>query len=134
MRRALTLFAGFVLLAALGCAQRGDASSAVDVAPTSVAVDATTPATPPADAPGSVDFSCTTDADCAIKDVGNCCGAYPACVNRNSPTFPEQVKAQCAAQGLSSVCGYPSITGCQCVEGKCDGVSGMTVTPAVRID
>lgn len=83
---------------------------------------------------GSVDFSCTTDADCAIKDVGNCCGAYPACVNVASPTFPEQVKAQCEAEGLSSVCGYPSIHRCQCLEGRCEGVTGVSVAPAARTD
>ncbi len=43
----------------------------------------------------SVDYSCKTSADCAVKDVGNCCGQYPACVNKSSRTFPDQVRAQC---------------------------------------
>jgi hypothetical protein len=73
-----------------------------------------------------VDYSCKAAADCAIKDVGNCCGAYPQCVNKDSPTFPEKVKAECAAQGMSSICGFPSISGCDCVEGRCVGVPGVS--------
>jgi len=70
--------------------------------------------------PGEVDYSCTTDADCAVKDVGSCCGYYPACVNTNSPTFPEQVKAECAQNDMQSVCGFRDIQGCACVEGRCE--------------
>lgn len=84
--------------------------------------------------PGAVDYSCSTDADCAIKDVGNCCGTYPACVNSDSPTFPEQVKAQCAESGMSSICGFPVLSGCQCVDNRCEGVSDGQGAPAGRID
>ena len=66
-----------------------------------------------------VDYSCTTDADCTVKDVGNCCGYYPACVNVDSPTFPERVKAQCEAEGMSSICGFPEIGSCMCKAGRC---------------
>jgi hypothetical protein len=66
-----------------------------------------------------VDYTCRTDADCAVKDVGNCCGRYPACVNRESPTFPERVKAECAKKGEMGICGFPEIKGCACVEGRC---------------
>lgn len=69
---------------------------------------------------GEVDYTCRSDADCTVKDVGNCCGYYPACVNVDSPTFPEQVKAACAASGTSGVCGFPSIGGCACVQGRCE--------------
>jgi hypothetical protein len=79
-------------------------------------------AVPAGDAPGTVDYTCTTDADCAVKDVGNCCGYYPACVNANSPTFPEQVKAECAKNDMQSVCGFRDIAGCQCVEGRCSAL------------
>ena len=68
---------------------------------------------------GKVDYSCTTDAHCTVKDVGNCCGYYPACVNVDSPTDPEGVQAQCAAEGRMGVCGFPEISGCQCVQGTC---------------
>lgn len=66
-----------------------------------------------------VDDSCRSDADCVVKNVGNCCGYFPACVNVASPTDPEGVLARCQRDGLMSVCGFPVITGCQCVEGRC---------------
>lgn len=70
---------------------------------------------------GSVvlDKSCKTDADCAVKDVGNCCGYYPACLNKDSPTDPAGVRAQCQSQGMAGVCGFPSISACQCNNGQC---------------
>lgn len=73
----------------------------------------------PAPTPVKVDFSCRTDADCAVKNVGNCCGAKPACVNANSPTDPQGVKAECARKGMMSVCGFKPVEGCQCVQGQC---------------
>ena len=71
-----------------------------------------------------MNYACQTDADCAVKDVGNCCGYYPACVNSDSPTFPEQVKADCAKEGRMGICGFPNITGCECVEGRCSNITG----------
>ena len=73
-----------------------------------------------AGAPGKVDYACTTDADCAVKDVGNCCGYFPACVNTNSPTFPEQVRAECAKSDMQAICGFREIQGCVCAEGRCE--------------
>jgi hypothetical protein len=70
-------------------------------------------------APVQVDRSCHTDADCAVKNVGNCCGAMPACVNKTSPTDPAGVQAQCAKDGMASVCGFAEIEGCRCVDGQC---------------
>ena len=67
----------------------------------------------------TLDFSCRSDADCAVKNVGNCCGAKPACVNANSPTDPEGVKAECARKGMMSMCGFKPVEGCQCVQGQC---------------
>jgi hypothetical protein len=85
-----------------------------------------TPPDAPALSPASdaVDDSCKTDADCAVKDVGNCCGYYPACVNAHSATFPDQVKADCAREGRMAVCGFPEIRGCACVKGRCENVLG----------
>ena len=79
-------------------------------------------AAPAADAgtPGEVDHACSTDADCAVKDVGSCCGYSPACVNKDSPTFPDQVKAECAKNDMQSICGFRDIEGCVCVEGRCE--------------
>jgi hypothetical protein len=73
---------------------------------------------------GGVYYGCRTDADCAVKNVGNCCGYYPACVNAGSPTFPDKVKADCAAEGRMGVCGFPQIRGCECLEGRCRNLSG----------
>ena len=70
-------------------------------------------------APVEVVRSCRTDADCVVKDVGNCCGAFPACVNRDSPTDPAGVRARCAKEGTASVCGFAEIEGCRCAAGQC---------------
>jgi hypothetical protein len=69
--------------------------------------------------PVKLDRSCRSDADCTVKNVGNCCGEYPACVNRDSPADPAAVMAQCAKTGSMSVCGYREIGGCSCVDGSC---------------
>lgn len=66
-----------------------------------------------------VTTTCRTDADCTVKNVGNCCGAFPACVNVNSATDPNGVLAQCQAGGMMSVCGFREISACQCVAGQC---------------
>lgn len=101
---------------------------------------ATTAATPPASAvqptqadasSGSeqtspvqlVDRTCKIDADCAIKDVGSCCGAHPSCVNKNSPTFPKQVKAQCGNEHRMGICSIPALSGCSCVQGQCSDIN-----------
>lgn len=69
--------------------------------------------------PTAVDRSCRSDADCTVKDVGNCCGYYPACVNVGARPDPKAVQAQCAKSGMASVCGFPQISGCRCVKGQC---------------
>ena len=118
------------LLLLVACAAPQDAPSAtkpavvtdtVTPAPRDLAaaITAPPPATGKEAVAGAVDANCKTDADCVVKDVGNCCGYYPQCVNAGSPTFPEQVKAQCAKDGMAGICGYPTITGCSCVAGKC---------------
>ncbi|MEO8366135.1 MAG: hypothetical protein ABI538_08000 [Pseudoxanthomonas sp.] len=67
----------------------------------------------------AVDSTCKTSADCAVKDVGNCCGAMPACVNKDSPTDPAAVQAQCQAKGMMGVCGFREVSACQCDNGQC---------------
>ena len=69
--------------------------------------------------------ACRSDSDCAMKDAGSCCGYRPVCVNKDTPTFPEKVKAACAEDGRVGICGFPAIDGCQCVAGKCQGVPMM---------
>ncbi len=66
-----------------------------------------------------LDRSCRTNADCTVKDIGSCCGALPACVNRDSPTDAAAVQTRCASEGLSSACGFARIDSCRCVENEC---------------
>lgn len=68
---------------------------------------------------GVVEFGCSVDNDCQVKDVGNCCGYFPACVNRDSETFPERVRAQCEKEGRMGVCGFPAINACRCIDNRC---------------
>jgi hypothetical protein len=77
--------------------------------------------------PSNPDRSCKTDSDCVVKDVGNCCGRFPACVNKNAKTDPAAVRAQCAKDGMASICGFEEITACQCVEGQCQSAAGGAV-------
>jgi hypothetical protein len=107
-------------------------SGATSDAPAAAARPSIAVGEPNPGAPTVVDQSCRTDADCAIKDVGSCCGYAPACVNKASPTFPEQVQAQCAKEGRVSTCGFPAITGCKCSAGKCEG-TGADADPRNRI-
>jgi hypothetical protein len=73
----------------------------------------------------SLDYSCVTNDDCTVKDVHNCCGFYPGCVNKNARTNSELVKKLCRENSIASVCGFPSITSCQCVKGRCEPVKQM---------
>lgn len=77
-------------------------------------------------APVRLDRSCRADADCVVKNVGNCCGYYPACVHKASATDPAAVQAQCAKDGMASVCGFAEIESCDCVQGQC--IAGGTAT------
>lgn len=86
------------------------------------------PAPPPMSSPlppreikqaAALDTTCKTRADCAVKDVGSCCGTKPACVNKDSPTDPAAVQAQCKAKGMMGICGFREIPACQCDNGQC---------------
>ncbi len=93
------------------------------------ALPAEPPSGPVADRPGEVDYRCRSDADCTVKNVGNCCGYYPACVNVDSPTFPEKIMEQCQREGLSSICGFREISACACVEGRCEAADESAQSP-----
>jgi len=99
------LSAGLIVLSACAAPAAAPEPAAAPAAPTSTVV--------------KVDRSCRSDADCTVKDVGNCCGMAPACVNVDSPTDPQGVAAQCRASGRMSICGFRQITSCQCVAGQC---------------
>ena len=70
-------------------------------------------------APARLDVSCKSNADCVVKNVGNCCGYFPRCVNVNAQVDPQAVQAQCARSGMASVCGFKEVEGCECVQGEC---------------
>lgn len=78
---------------------------------------------PPVTKADIVDYSCRTDQDCSIKNVGNCCGEFPSCVNRDSPTFPERVKAECERNGTAGVCDFPVVESCACINSRCSNVT-----------
>lgn len=81
---------------------------------------ATSPSTPATAAPSAdAAVTCNSDADCTVKDVGSCCGYYPQCVNIAHQPDPAAVKAACASEGRSSICGFPDIAGCRCVDRRC---------------
>ncbi len=67
--------------------------------------------------------SCKVDADCEVKDVGNCCGTHPECVNTNAPTNPAKVRAQCRAEHRTGMCNVRAIGGCSCVQGQCNDLN-----------
>lgn len=115
MSRVVPLLLALLLAA---CADPGQGLADAAAAP---ATDAASQGAP-ASTEDIVRYDCRSDADCAVKDVGNCCGYYPACVNRDSPTFPERVRAACEAEGIAGVCGFPVIQGCRCVESRCEAV------------
>jgi len=71
--------------------------------------------------------SCKTDSDCAVKDVGNCCGYFPMCVNKDARTDPVAVRAQCEKDGVASICGFREISGCRCVDGQCESLTDGSV-------
>lgn len=70
--------------------------------------------------------SCQTSSDCVIKDVGNCCGYFPACVNVNAKTDPEGVKKKCEQDGMASICGFADIQSCSCVNQRCVSAGGLS--------
>src|SRR5690606_1615520 len=76
-----------------------------------------------------LDRSCSVDSDCAVKDVGNCCGYFPACVNRDARPDPVAVRAACAASGMASVCGFREVEACSCVASTCEPASAAAVAP-----
>ena len=67
----------------------------------------------------NIDYSCNTNTDCVVKDIGKCCGGGLACVNNNADADPNYVSEICAKGHLASDCSIPYIISCSCVDGKC---------------
>ena len=120
------------LFALAGCAAPAASEGTTAEPPATVPAPKPTGGNQPAREAGAVtvDYGCKTSADCAVKNVGNCCGAMPACVNKNSPTDPQGVQTQCAASGRMGVCGFADVTACQCVSGRCESDSSVARLPA----
>lgn len=109
-------------------------------APPAVVPPARQPAPQPGDAPPAASVPtaaeradalvdrCSTDADCEVKDVGSCCGYRPRCLNRDSPTFADEVRARCQAEGRLAHCGISAVAGCACEAGRC-----VNVTPTDNV-
>ena len=68
-----------------------------------------------------IDYSCNIDSDCEIKNVGNLCGYYPQCVNKDFIPNPPELD--------SVVCGFPAIDGCKCIASKCRGTNKGILNP-----
>ncbi len=66
---------------------------------------------------------CNTDVDCEIKNVGNCCGYFPQCVNANYEPNLTKVQEVCFEEGIVSVCGWEEIKGCKCVDNQCQDLN-----------
>ncbi len=69
----------------------------------------------------SIDYNCDNDSDCEIKDVHNCCGYYPECVNRQAMVDAAFVRDACNEEGKASICGFTSIDTCRCINSRCEG-------------
>ena len=144
MRRLAVLLLGCLLLSLLA-ACTAQTSSPTPAPASEAAAPAATAPEPAAPAPQfptpgqhsdalepvaiAMDLSCASDDDCVVKNVGNCCGQFNACVNRGSPADPSAVMAQCAKEGKMSICGAPVIAGCACVQGQCRGVAAQHGVP-----
>jgi len=76
----------------------------------------------------AIDYSCSTAADCAVKNVGNCCGSYMACVNMGF--VPDLAAVKDACQGMASICGWADISYCICQAGRCEGQQGLAPAAA----
>ena len=137
MRLRHLAIAALIALSLIGCTAPTASSNAPEAPVQEPAQNAQPPAPAPAPAdavtgkpgfdPSDPDRSCKRDSDCAVKDVGNCCGAFPMCVNKDASTDPAAVRAQCAKDGMASICGFQEVSGCQCVKGRCENLTAGAV-------
>ncbi|KAH8171708.1 hypothetical protein LIA77_08475 [Sarocladium implicatum] len=64
-------------------------------------------------------LKCSSDADCAVRNVGNCCGYYPQCANVDAELPPACPDGEPGA----GICGFPVIEACACSsKGSCMAV------------
>ena len=141
-------------VSALGCSQErpapvvvapdleksvpANAADAAPVAPTAIVGEIAEPVPAPIEDGGGdplppLDASCAVDSDCEVKEVGNCCGRMPACVNRAArPHAAAAIQRECERTGTSSICGFQELSGCRCESGRCLGVSSASGGGDVR--
>lgn len=110
----MPLLATILLMLTLGACAAPTADTG-----TPAPIDAGTPVQVAGD-PLQLDYSCRVDSDCEVKNVGNCCGYFPACVNKDAQPDPQAVQARCAETGMTSVCGFRDIQACSCVQNRCE--------------
>jgi len=61
----------------------------------------------------SLEVSCTSNDECLIKNVENCCGYYPKCVHEDAELLPEVVDELC--KDFDDECGSKFLIGsCSC--------------------
>ncbi|HJR74429.1 MAG TPA: hypothetical protein VJ806_12400 [Luteimonas sp.] len=135
MRYAIRFFLAACLSAAAAACTAPPTAAATDTAQSAASATAkprpTTGGPLPAERVGAqIDRSCRADADCAVKDVRNCCGAMPACVNVNAKIDPAQVQENCKRGGMAGVCGFQAIESCRCARGQCIAVAAP-IDPSV---
>lgn len=123
MHKSLMLLVSVVLLAlALGACAAPPADAGAPPA-------GTDPVAVASGDPLDLDTGCRVDSDCEVKNVGNCCGYFPACVNKDAQPDPGAVQARCAELGMASVCGFREIQACTCVENRCEAVQRSLRVP-----
>ena len=71
----------------------------------------------------SIDYSCKENSDCKVKNIGNCCGYEPRCVNRDSFADQNKLVEACGNEGIVSGCGFAEVDICECIQNKCVGDS-----------
>lgn len=113
-----TVLGCLMLSLCMACAQAP--KSSVSDAEVSAAPDPLTATDAEPSVPVAPDRRCAVDSDCAVKNVGNCCGYYPACLHKDAVTDPQAVLRRCERDGLASTCGHPDINACRCVNQQCE--------------
>ena len=68
-----------------------------------------------------VNYNCSTSSDCIEKNVGNCCGAYMECVNKDFEQDKEALSNWCQQNEIFGICGWTVIDFCVCEDGRCMG-------------
>jgi len=71
----------------------------------------------------SIDYSCNVDADCEIKNAGDCCSIYAMrCTNKNAQVNPDYLNGLCDSVEGSRMCpaiGIMPIDYCECKDNRC---------------